>query len=155
MWQEEENELDALQSAKELEEEKKRAKEQQAKMVWFYLFFCSFIKLYSHPRKFCIMSHIMLAGWYRPGYLYDCHNAGHLRCCLCEGNPPTMQWVVTRSPHCVHKLSLFNFKKLKVSHKIWTGGQELFGLGIVLCNDIMMWCGVGGIPSWCDLVNSD
>ena len=34
MWQEEENELDALQSAKELEEEKKRAKEQQAKMVW-------------------------------------------------------------------------------------------------------------------------
>ena len=31
--QEEENELDALQSAKELEEEKKRAKEQQAKMV--------------------------------------------------------------------------------------------------------------------------
>ena len=37
MWQEEENELDALQSAKELEEEKKRAKEQQAKMVWVYL----------------------------------------------------------------------------------------------------------------------
>ena len=33
MYQEEENELDALQSAKELEEEKKRAKEQQAKMV--------------------------------------------------------------------------------------------------------------------------
>ena len=39
MWQEEENELDALQSAKELEEEKKRAKEQQAKMVWFYFYF--------------------------------------------------------------------------------------------------------------------
>ena len=39
MWQEEENELDALQSAKELEEEKKRAKEQQAKMVWFHFHF--------------------------------------------------------------------------------------------------------------------
>ena len=31
--QEEENELDALQSAKELEEEKKKEKERQAKMV--------------------------------------------------------------------------------------------------------------------------
>ena len=31
--QEEENELDALQSAKELEEEKKKDKERQAKMV--------------------------------------------------------------------------------------------------------------------------
>ena len=37
MYQEEENELDALQSAKELEEEKKRAKEQQAKMVNYNL----------------------------------------------------------------------------------------------------------------------
>ena len=41
--QEEENELDALQSAKELEEEKKKEKERQAKLVGIlmpYILFC-------------------------------------------------------------------------------------------------------------------
>ena len=37
--QEEENELDALQSAKELEEEKKKEKERQAKLVCISKFF--------------------------------------------------------------------------------------------------------------------
>ena len=32
---------------------------------------------------------VMFAGWYRPGHLYDCHNAGHLRCSLCQGNDTT------------------------------------------------------------------
>ena len=46
--QEEENELDALQSAKELEEEKKKEKERQAKLVGIlmpYILFCFHFKI--------------------------------------------------------------------------------------------------------------
>ena len=66
---------------------KRRRKEQKnSKQKW-----SDSIKLFrSFMKLFPFGSNIMLLGWYRPGYLYDCHNAGHLRCCLCEGNAPTI-----------------------------------------------------------------
>ena len=79
MYQEEENELDALQSAKELEEEKKRAKEQQAKLVrWQF-----------NLSQLCVIC-VMFAGWHRPGYLYDCYNVADLCRGLCQGNATTI-----------------------------------------------------------------
>ena len=52
--QEEENELDALQSAKELEEEKKKEKERQAKLVGIlmpYILFCFHFKIENFINK--------------------------------------------------------------------------------------------------------
>lgn len=51
--QEEENELDALQSAKELEEEKKKEKERQAKMESIVLLnlFLGFLGIYKNLKR--------------------------------------------------------------------------------------------------------
>ena len=81
--QEEENELDALQSAKELEEEKKKEKERQAKMESIVLLnlFLGFLGIYKNLKRLWI-----ILGWYCSGHLHDCDYFRNMCCCIYKGN---------------------------------------------------------------------
>ena len=71
VFNQEEDELDALKSAKELEEEKKKDKERQAKLVRKY------------KRKLFFWSNFV--GWHSSSNLHDCYLVHYLCCCVYKG----------------------------------------------------------------------
>ena len=75
--QEEEDELDALKSAKELEEEKKKEKERQAKLVR-YIIGIAKAEVAGHIKYFS-------QGRHCPGGMYDCYPLHNLCCGLYQG----------------------------------------------------------------------